>query len=149
MVRSTSALTLLCLLVACDRQGSGSPPLIVSPIAGNAVTQARKDPVPSRDELAAIGKVAKRGLWSDIDAVCKGTCEPPVALVAWNVEDPSVRVVKVFLLRADGSEQLFASGGNVGGQRTGAWVRAGTTFILRRADDGTELDRLVIPGEDC
>lgn len=149
MVRSTSALTLLCLLAACDRQGSGSPPLIVSPIADNAGTQAHTDPVPSRDELAAIGRAAKRGLWSDIAAVCKDTCEPPVALVAWHVEDPSVQVVKVFLLKSDGSEQLFASGGNVGGQRTGAWVRAGTTFILRRADDGTELAKLVIPGEDC
>lgn len=149
MIRSVSALALLCLLAACDRQGSGSPPLIVSPIADRAGTHARKTPIPSRDELAAIASSAKRGLWSDIDAVCEGTCEPPVALVAWNVADPSVQAVKVFLLKSDGSEQLFASGGNVGGQRTGAWVRAGTTFILKRADDGTELDKLVIPGEDC
>lgn len=149
MIRSALLPALLLVSVACDRQLSDPGPAIVTPTAAIATARAGSSPTLTPAERDAIARSPRRGLWSDVDAVCEWACDLPVAVVAWNVEDASVPGVKVYLVNAAGVERIFAAGGRTGGQRTGAWVRAGTTFVLRRSDDGGELDRLVIAGEDC
>lgn len=100
----------------------------------------------SKTRLAEIRAAARRGLWSDSSGLCSANRASLV--VTWNVADSGARHTELFLLGSD-QPRLVSRGGTVGEIRTGRWVRAGMSFVLRDADNGDEIAQLPISKPSC
>jgi hypothetical protein len=75
-----------------------------------------------------------------VDPASLRQCEGPrAAKISWNASATGVQSVKIFVKDEHGQETLFTAGDQIGSASTGAWVVAGTTFVLR---DGYALKHL-------
>lgn len=77
-------------------------------------------------------------------------CDPArIVKVAWNAAAAGVSTVKIFVVREDGGENLFAFLGAVGSVDTGPWVGAKTVFILKDGNETKQLGSFVVGSESC
>lgn len=78
-------------------------------------------------------------------------CDKAIAAIEWNASSqPGVTRVHVMAKSSDkAAEALFSASGPHGKAQTENWVRPGTAFVLRNADNGMELATIVIGGPRC
>jgi hypothetical protein len=149
-------LPLLLALSACNRaptqqpEGHAATAATTGPAAtgqadaGHTTPQRKK---PSRQRLAEITASGKIGLWADPVTICEGTAAP--VTLTWNVVEPKLGQVEIYMIGKAGKERLVARGAPTGERKTGRWVRSGMAFSLRASGKEGELQRVVIGGKRC
>jgi hypothetical protein len=150
-----------CLLVgACNNGGKpAAAPDAAAPAAAQADqattapadATAAADAKPARgpasaDRVAEIKASGKTGIWSDPAETC--ITDHARGMIIWNVADPDVDRVTVFL--SGKSDKVFAQGGPTGEKQTGPWLRPGLVFKLRSTDGARDLGTLTVAArQDC
>jgi hypothetical protein len=72
-----------------------------------------------------------------------------VAKISWNASAAGVRSVKIFVRDKKGQEVLFSGGDPIGSASTGAWVGAGTMFVLRDGDTSRQIADVSVSSNNC
>ncbi len=74
---------------------------------------------------------------------------PRVAKISWNASAAGVRSVKIFVRDKKGQEALFFSGDPIGSASTGAWVGAGTMFVLTDGYTSKQITDVSVRSDNC
>lgn len=74
---------------------------------------------------------------------------PRVAKLSWNASAASVRSVNIFVRDKKGQEALFFSCEPIGSASTGAWVGAGTMFVLKDGDTLKQITDVSVRSDNC
>jgi hypothetical protein len=74
---------------------------------------------------------------------------PGVAKISWNASAAGVQSVKIFVRDKNGQEALFFSGDPTGSASTGAWVGAGTRFVLRDGYTSKQITDVSVGSDNC
>jgi hypothetical protein len=131
-----------------EQAESGAPAQSAAPAETVSESSPAKLPrfaTPAR--IAEIKSSGKTGFWADPADFCPGR---RVATLTWNVEASGAGKVVVYVVGKDGKEHHFGRGGPVGERQTGPWIAPGIVFVLRNAEGGAELGRIIIPrGKTC
>jgi hypothetical protein len=143
-ILATSAL----LLSACGKGQEAAKPA-ATPSAPAAQVPAEA----AAPAVAAQAPITKDSpIWFEPESVSTCPGAPAVTgVVHWNASSfPNVTTVQVTMPAGEGKpEGMFAVSANVGQKETGAWLEAGTEFVLRDNANGTELARAKMPGAPC
>lgn len=127
------------LLPACDSSQDGPP-------AAAGISTA---PASTSTDAHAPVLSSAAGLLRGVPAGT-ASCGSPIEIsFEWNI-GTAISTESVQLWVGDSQNaKLFAAGGAIGKATTGPWAAPGSVFVLRNGNDGTEIDRLVIPGDAC
>lgn len=111
----------------------------------------RADRATSPERIEAIIASGDTGLWSSVESTCgTGPRDNRITTLTWNVTGSGSERVVVYVVAEDGRERNFETGGPVGEQETGPWLRPGITFRLRDRETKELIDEVVIPqAADC
>ena len=108
---------------------------------------------PAAAEPASNGKATIEAVTSELISSSPASlpdCSNAVAALKWDVRSqPGVSQVKVMVRSQGNKEVLFSQSGPFGNASTDAWVKPGTTFVLRNAEGDAELASIVIGGPNC
>lgn len=141
-MRFVLALFLVCILCACNRQEAQAPAVAGAAAATDSPGAVAAPPTPAVDT-----------------ANCKFCADPPTVRTCdiasgvsttlhWNITDPNVTKVGVFVVDDAGKDSSFAEQPPVGSAQTGPWLKPGLTFKLKD-QDGKLLESLTIEGKGC
>ncbi len=134
MPRTLIALILLAGLAGCNRPPAEAP-------ASSATTAPVDTPAPAVDPNCAFCA----------DPSFVKTCEIAKGVTTtlyWNVTDPSISQVGIFVVDDAGKDSSFAQQPPKGSIVTGPWLKPGLTFKLK-GPAGKVLQTLTITGKDC
>ncbi|MFT3897080.1 MAG: hypothetical protein QM719_05200 [Thermomonas sp.] len=136
-------------LAGCKQQQAApaTPPADASATSNAPAAPAARKHRLTKEDIARIEATGKTGFWSDVTEVCTGAKRVP-AMLTWNVRASGAEKVILFV-DSSGNERHFGTGGPVGEQRTGPWLRPGMVFKLRNAKDKVELGSIVIVAKQC
>lgn len=112
----------------------------------DAATTAPTPVEPTTDAAPAPAVASAKLIWADALATCDAD---QVTTVHWSPD--TVATGPALIEIGDGAAPgLFASVGAGGDKETGPWAAPGVILVLRRADDRSELGRVVLEGPaDC
>ena len=141
------ALLVLCTLTACNRQEAEVPVAAqpAAPAAASTVTAATPPPA----EAAAPAVDPDCEFCADPGFV--RTCEVANGIrttLHWNITDPAVAKVGLFVVDDAGNDSSFAEQPPKGSIETGPWLKPGLTFKLKDPA-GNVLQTIVIEGKKC
>lgn len=143
-ILATSAL----LLSACGKGQEAA-----GPAATPSAPAAQAPAEPAAPAVAAQAPITRDSpIWFEPESVSTCPGAPAVTgVVHWNASSfPNVTTVQVTMPAGEGKpEGMFAVSANVGQKETGAWLEAGTEFVLRDNANGAELARAKMPGAPC
>lgn len=140
-MRALLALFLVCALSACNRPAADAP------------TQSAADPAAAATSAATTVEPA-------VDTANCAFCAAPAFVrtcdvangvrttLHWNITDPNVAKVGIYVVDDAGKDTPFAEQGSVGSMETGPWLKPGLTFKLKDMN-GAVLGTVVIKGKDC
>ena len=74
---------------------------------------------------------------------------PRVVKLSWNASAAGVRSVNIFVRDKKGQEALFFSGDPIGSASTGAWVGAGTMFVLKDGYTSQQITDVSVRSDNC
>ncbi|MET0814098.1 MAG: hypothetical protein ABWX88_02800 [Pseudoxanthomonas sp.] len=134
-------LTLLVLgaLTACNRPTAEAPNATGAPAVATA--SPADAPVPAVDPNCEFCA----------DPGFVRTCEIASGVsttLHWNVADPAIAKVNIFVVDDAGKDSPFADQPSKGSIKTGPWLKPGLTFKLKDPE-GNVLQTVVIEGKDC
>jgi hypothetical protein len=138
-------LFLVFAITACNRQPAAAP----SP-APSAQAPA-SEPAAADTAAVASPKVDTANCAFCAEPSFVRTCEIASGVrttLYWNIADPSIARVSIFVVDDAGKDSPFAEQPSKGSIQTGPWLKPGLTFKLK-APDGKVLETLVISGQDC
>lgn len=134
MPRTLIAFFLLAAIAGCNR-----PPAEAPTAAGT--TASTETPAPKVDHNCAFCA----------DPSFVRTCEIAKGMsttLYWNVADPGITQVGIFVVDDAGKDSSFAQQPPKGSIATGPWLKPGLTFKLKD-QNGKVLRMLTITGKDC
>ncbi|MDI1254205.1 hypothetical protein [Thermomonas sp.] len=142
-MRVLLALLLVCSVSACNRPAADTS----SPTAGDQTPVAAATAAAPADEPAVDTATC---------AFCASpafvrTCDIAAGVrttLHWNVTDPKITKLGIFVVDDAGKDSPFAEQGLVGSLETGPWLKPGLTFKLKDSN-GNVLNTIVIKGKAC
>lgn len=127
-------------IAACTACGPGS---------GGSSTETTAPVVTASTDTAPATPAARPAIWFE-PAGLSACARPEKVMANWDVRPiEGVKMVELIAVAANGQERLFLAAGRAGNRETGAWMRAGSTIILRNKENGSELGRAVVESIPC
>lgn len=142
-MRFLIALSVVCILSACNRPAAPAPDAVAGGPAATTTAAAA--------EAAATPAVDTANCRFCADPPTVRTCEIASGVsttLHWNITDPNVTKVGIYVVDDAGKDSSFAEQPPVGSVQTGPWLKPGLTFKVKD-QDGNLLESVVIKGKDC